>query len=411
MNLPFFIAKKIASKKQKSFSAFIIRVAIIAVALSVSVMIIGTAVTRGYQNVITEKFYNCWGHIHITNFLVDPNALLNDDSIPYDSNLVKNISQIPEIKSINTYRIQSALLKTKTDLEGVLLKGVRDSAGFVTLSQFLREGKPMQFDSLEYSKDIVVSESIAQKFNLKLNESLLLYFIQKNEFQPKIRKVTISGIYKTGLEDYDKLFLICDSKLINSVNDDDQNTIQGYEIALKDKHDIKKVSDEIYEKYLKEPLQSYTIEERFSNVFSWLGMMKMNEQIIIIIMMIIAIINMVTAILILILERTQMIGIFKSLGMKNTSIQLVFLYTSLTIVGLGALFGTILGVGLCLLQQYFGVIKLDEATYFVKTVPVSIEVLNILVVNIATLVICFLLLIIPSFIIRNISPTKALKFN
>lgn len=411
MNISYFIANKIAFNQKKSFSSFIIKIAIIAIALSTSVMIISTAITKGYQKVISNKFYNCWGQIHITNFLQAPNHILNDEKITIDSQLIKNLYAMQDIKSIHTYSMQSCLLKTKQDMEGILLKGLDNANSQLLSKEYLTSGRKINFSPQKYSEEIVVSKSIAEKLQLKLQDQVILYFINKNESLPRARKVSIVGIYKTGLEDYDNHVALCDIQLINHINNDSIQSIQGYEIYLHHNQKSEEIAQTIFDQYLEPPLQTYTIEKRFSTIFSWLDMMKMNERIIIIIMLIIAVINMITALLILIMERTQMIGILKSLGMINQSIRNVFLITSFYITSIGVGIGTVVGLGLSLLQSKFGFISLDENTYYIDTVPIYIDPLMVMKILIGTILVCLSLLLIPMYIIRNISPTKALKFN
>jgi len=411
MNLPFFFAKRIAIHEKKTFSSFIVRIAIIAITLSVAVMIVGTAITRGYQKEISHKFYDCWGQIYVTHFLPDPNSFLNDDVMDNDTALVNKMQQIPNVKSVNAYRIQSCLLKAKDEIEGVVLKGMMNANGFSSFQEYYTQGRSIQFDSTRYSNDVVISKTISDKQHIQLGDKVLLYFLNKNEFQPKVRKVNICAIYNTGIEDFDKSIILCDAKLINSVNNDSLNIIQGYEIHVYENEKTLETENKIFSSCIEPPLQTYTLEKRFSNVFSWLGMMKMNEKIIIFIMLLIAIINMITALLILILERTQMVGILKSLGMSNLKIQQIFIYSSLFIVTSGILLGTFLGVGLCLLQQHIGFINLDESTYYIKQVPIRLELSTIVWIDVGTILICLVLLLLPSYIIRTISPTKALRFN
>lgn len=410
MKLSLFIANRIAFNEQNSFSRFIVRIAIIAITLSVSVMIVGTSITQGYQEVISNKFYNCWGHIHVTNFLPDASSLLNDEKIIYDENLVKNINSISEVKLVQPYSIQSCIAKSKTDMEGLLLKGISNNESFEKIHNYLSKGELINFsDTSDYQ--LLLSQHTCDNLGLKIGDKLILYFLNKNQFQPKARKTIVKGIFNTGLEDYDKLFAICDARLIHAINQDSANTIQGYEIYLNTPTKADQIQQEIYDNFLTPPLQTYTLQQRFASVFSWLGMMKMNERIIIIIMLIIAIINMITALLILILERTQMIGMLKSMGMKNAAIQKIFLINSTQIIAIGVTFGTIIGIGICLLQKYAGIIKLDEATYYVKTVPIAMHIQNILWIDTITIISCVVLLLIPSYIIKSITPVKALKFN
>lgn len=411
MNLPFFVARRLSLYSQKSFSAFIIRIALIAVSLSVCVMIIGTAITRGYQEVITEKFYACWGQIHVTNFIPDPGNLLNDEKISYDLNLHQQLKQIPGVRSVIPYRIQSALIKTPTEIQGIVLKGYHPKEIQQQMGPFLQSGQLIQSGESAYSNQVMISSTLSRLLNLKVGDQIFLYFVKTDALQPKIRKIRVQGIYATGLEDFDKTMVICDGALIRAVNDETEELVQGYEINTLDKKLVRSIRDNIYENFAKAPLQTYTIQERFSNVFSWLDMMKMNEKIILFIMMIIAIINMITAILILIMERTRMVGVFKAMGMAYFDIQRIFIYACMYIVFMGIFIGSVMGVSMCLLQQKFGLFTLDESTYYVKTVPVSIHAGNLLFIAGLTASVCFLLLLIPSFIIRHISPVKAIRFD
>jgi len=410
MNLSILIAKKIAVYEKKSFSLFISRIAILAIALSVSVMIIGSAITRGYQEHISQKFYDCWGHLNITNFSPDPSNIINTDKILYDSTLVKQLKNTAHVIGVQAYALQSCIIKTNDGIEGIVLKGLNNASGFKTVEQFLVEGRPIRFQKDSFSNEIVVSKTMAARFDLKLNDRIILYFFSGLNDAPRARKVLIVGIFNTGLEEYDKSFALCDYRLINHLNKESNDLIQGYEITLDDIKNSLQVEKEIFNQYLESPLEIYSLEKRFGNVFSWLEMMKMNEKIIIIIMMIIALINMISALLILILERTPMIGILKSLGMSNLKIQFIFLYSSVYIIGIGLILGTTIGVGLCLIQQKFGFLKLDEATYFVNKIPIALHTENILFILFSTILICFSILIFPSLIVRNVSPTKAINF-
>jgi lipoprotein-releasing system permease protein len=373
-------------------------------------MIIGSAITRGYQEHISQKFYDCWGHINITNFTPDPSNIINTEKISYNNTLVNHIQSTHHVQRVQPYTLQSCILKTNEGIEGIILKGLFDATSFKTIEQFLVEGKAITFRKDSFSNEIIISKTMASRFNLKLNDRIILYFFSGLNDAPRARKVSIVGIFNTGLDEYDKSFALCDYRFINHLNKESNDMIQGYEITLDDIKNSKQVEKEIFDNYLESPLEIYSLEKRFGNVFSWLQMMKMNEKIIMIIMMIIALINMISALLILILERTPMIGILKSLGMRNLKIQLIFLYSSFYIIGIGLLLGTLLGVGLCLLQQKFGFLKLDEATYYVTKIPIALHTGNILFILFSTVLICFSILIFPSLIVRNVSPTKAINF-
>lgn len=409
MNTPWHISLRLALNENRTFSRFIIRLAIVAAALSTAVMILGSAITRGYQEVIHQKFYDCWGQIHITPFLADPNNLNSYEVFQYDSSMVQRMRNVQGIKAVESFTIQSAIVKTANDMEGLLLKGIGPQ--HPASGQYLVQGNPLRFTDSLYSTDILISLNTARQLALNSGDQALLYFLTDPNTPPVARKVNIRGIYNTGLEEYDKLFALCDNRLINHVCRRSGQSVNGYEVYLQPGANEKKIEKELFEQYVKPPLQTYLLSQRFENVFSWLDMMKMNERIIILIMMIIAIINMVTALLILVLERTRMIGILTSLGMTPFGIQSIFIFSSLYILAIGLCAGTLLGTGLGLIQKHFGLLHLDEKTYYIKTVPVALDPLIIAGINLASLLVCAALLLIPSFIIKTISPTRALKFD
>jgi lipoprotein-releasing system permease protein len=411
MNTPLFIALKLAINKKKAFSGFIIRLTAVAVTLSVALMIVGSAITRGYQEVIRDKFYDCWGHLHITTFLADPSNLNSDETFAYDSSLVGNLTRMQGIQKVASYTMQSAILKTNDEIDGLLLKGINLTQQPDGMRKYLKGGQPISQPDSSYSTEILISATTGKRLQLNVGDHALLYIISGFETQPRVRKIRIAGIYKTGLEEYDKHIAICDQHLINHLQQRDSNQIHGYEIVIKPGYNHAAMEEEIFERYTKPPLQSYLIEKRFEHVFSWLAMMKMNEQIIILIMMIIAIVNMMTALLILVLERTHMIGLLKAIGMPNVQIRQVFVYASLMIVLIGMSAGTALGIGICLLQQEFGWLKLDETVYYIDQVPIFLDPMVILGINGLTFACCFILLFLPSYIIHTITPIKALRFD
>ncbi|HMN32878.1 MAG: ABC transporter permease [Chitinophagaceae bacterium] len=411
MNLGFFIANRIAFHQKKSFSAFIVRIAIAAITLSTSVMIIGTAITKGYQKVISEKFYDCWGNLQITNYLRDESHILNDDKIEIDSSIIHQILALKGVNDVHTYTVQSALMKTKEGIEGVIIKGIDNAQTRLLSPQYLIDGKAMQFKKGEPSNEIIISKTIADKLSFKVQDQVILYFLNKNEYTPKARKVTIVGIYNTAIEDYDKHFILADQLFLGKINGEDANVIQGYEIYLKNKNYTLSIKKEIEQNIIDAPLEIYTLEQRFSNIFSWLEMMKMNERIIVIIMLAIASINMITAFLILVMERIPMIGVLKSLGMTNQKIRSIFFVSSFYIISLGVLMGAVLGIGACLIQQHFGIFSLNESVYFIKKVPIYIHLPTLFSIIIGTIILCLSIMILPAIIIRKISPTKAIRFS
>lgn len=406
MNLPIFLSWRTAFET-KSFSGFISKIALTAIALSVCIMIIGSAVTQGYQHEISAKFYDCWGHIHVTTFIPDPGNMLSDEKIQYNKNLVQQFYSNPAVKSVKTYAIRSAIIKAENEMEGIVLKGVHPSEGLGAIDQYICEGK--MIDSMSGSDKILVSKVLADKMNLKIGAKVLIYVVDKNDFQPRARRVYVSGIYATGLEDFDKLFVVCHAQLIHEMNHEDATSIQGYEISL---YNEAKMAQTVLtlQNQVSTPLHVYSIRERFPGVFSWLGMMQTNEGIIIIIMMIIAFINMCTGLLILILERTTMIGVLKSLGMANNYIGRIFIYSGAYIIIAGAGIGSLLAFTLCFIQKQFHLIHLDESTYFIQYIPIHFNWLHIGGILFTSILFCTGIMIVPSLLVRKINVVKALRF-
>ncbi|MBP6455948.1 MAG: ABC transporter permease [Chitinophagaceae bacterium] len=411
MNLAQSIAKKIAFGERKTFSVFIIRIAIGAVALSVAVMLIGISMIHGFQQTVKNKFFENWGHLQVINFKEDANNFNDNEIISLNSALMLKIKSHKNVSSINTFLLQGTIAKNADEPEGILLKGIDNKYDWTVFKKYLKQGSIISFSEKDYNKEIILSENLLKKLNTKLGNDILLYFLNQNESTPRIRKVKVVGIYQTGLEEYDNIIAICDSRMIQQVLSLASDKIHGYEIHLKEISKLEKSKAEIFENFVEPPLHVYSIKDRFESIFSWLNMMKANENLLIIIMLIVSIMNMITAILILILERTSMIGILKTLGMKNFSIQKIFIYSSAYIIFWGLLIGNILGYSICFLQYKFGILKLNESVYYIKKVPIVFEWSTFVFINSITLISILILLFIPTIIIKKISSTKALKLH
>ncbi len=411
MNLALSIAKKIAFGERKTFSVFIIRIAIGAVALSVAVMLIGISLIHGFQQTIKNKFFENWGHLQVINFKEDANNFNDNVIITLNNALMLKIKQHENVSSINTFLLQGAIAKNADEPEGILLKGIDKNYNWNVFKTYLKQGRLISYSDSIYNKEIILSRNLIKKLKTKVGNFILLYFLNQNESTPRIRKVKIVGEYQTGLEEYDNSIAICDSRMIQQVLNLTEDKIHGYEIHLKDLTKIEKSKSEIFDNYVEPPLHVYSIKERFESIFSWLNMMKANEKLLIVIMLIVSIMNMITAILILILERTTMIGTLKTLGMTNFSIQKIFIYSSAYIVFWGLLIGNVLGYLLCFLQYKFGLIQLNESIYYIKKAPIVFEWSTFIFINSITLISILLLLFIPTIIIKNISSTKAIKLH
>ena len=295
-------------------------------------------------------------------------------------------------------------------MEGAVLKGIGSDYDWTFFKDRIVEGKIFTVNDSVKSKDVIISRLIANRLKLKVNDSLRMYFIMKDQAQPKGRKFHISGIYETGLEEYDKIYVIGDIAQIQSLNSWTKNQVAGFEVLINDFNNLDKMSEYVY-KNISYDLDSKNIKQLNPQIFDWLGLQDMNVTIILTLMILVAAINMISTLLILILERTGMIGTLKALGAPNISIRKIFLYTSANLIGKGLLWGNIVAIVLCLLQQKFGIIKLSQQDYFLSTVPININLWYILLLNAGTLIVCMLMLIIPSYIVSKISPVKAIRFS
>lgn len=409
LNLAFHIAKRIAFNRQKTFSRFIIRLSITATALSVMAMIITLSFVNGFQRTVSEKVFNFWGHVRVQKYEPNKSLVAEETAINKDASIEALIRQDPDVLQLQSFATKSAVLEKNKEIEGVLLKGIERDYDSSRLHPYLSAGRWIRFDTAGYSKEILLSQQLAAQLKIDLSDTITVYFISGIDGARTYRKLSVVGIYKTGIEEYDKLFVLGDLDLIRRVNDWAPDQTGGYEIFLKEHSSIDSVSNRLSDA-LPAAWMSRSIREVYPNIFDWLSIQDMNRNVIFIVMSVVAIINLITCLLILILERTRMVGILKALGAEDGLIRKVFLYhaTVITFTGIGT--GFILGIGLCLLQQVTGFITLDEASYYVSTAPVHIIWWQIVLVCIATAVVCYLALIIPTWLIKKIEPVKAIQF-
>lgn len=386
-----------------------IRLSVAATVISVMVMIVTLAFASGFQKTISDKVFSFWGHIRIHNFEAQRVSIAEETPITRNDSITNLIKTFPEVKSIQAYATKNAILKTSENIEGVLFKGVESNYNFRNIDKFLVKGKWIRFPDSAYSNEINLSESMASQLKLDVGDQLLIYFIQSGGASPRPRKLTIAGIYKTGIEEYDKLIAIGDLRLIQRLNSWSEDEVGGYEIFLNDFNEMERISEEIMYR-LPIDLKSSTIREIFPNIFDWLYLQNKTIAIVLIIMVVIATLNLVTCLLILVLERTRMVGILKAIGAQNITIQRVFLYHGSLISVMGLIGGNLLAFLICWLQQKYGFITLPEDAYYISKAAVNIIWWQVLLVNIFTFVVCFLVLMIPTLIVKRIQPVRAIQF-
>lgn len=411
MGIESFIAKRLAFSKKKAFSGFIIKIAIAAVSLSVAVMIIATAFVNGFKSEIQSKVFGFMGHIQISS--LESNYAFQTKPIAADPELKQQIEALPSTSHIQAYATKRSILKADSIMEGIALKGIDINFNWDFFKHYITEGEPFVMDAEKKSNEILLSKTTSKRLKTKIGDKLIAYFIQdKAGNRPvRIRSFTVSGIYNTGLIEYDESFALIDIRHIQKLEGWKDGQIQGYEVFLHNADDMFETNEILYYNLLGPNLLSRTLREINPSIFDWLDLQSMNERVIFTLMIIVTVINMITALLILIMERTNMIGILKALGSNSWSIRKLFLYSASFIVGFGLLFGNLLGFLVCFLQDKFGLLRLSEESYFIEVVPVHINWLTIFLINFFTLVICLLILIIPSYLIAKISPVKAIRFD
>ncbi len=405
-----FIANRIAFNQQRSFSRFIIRLSIVATVISVAVMIITLAFANGFQETVSQKVFSFWGHVRIQEKQPDMSLIAEKNPIIKNDTLVAAIKQDPLVRSIHPFATKYAILKTKDEIEGVMVKGLDSTYDFDHFKSFIKEGRPLQFNDSSYSREIMISTYTAQQLKLKLNDRILIYFI-RDDGSLRPDKLTIAGIYKTGIEEYDKTFAIGDIKLIRRLNDWDPDMIGGYEVFLHDYQQMDKAENELYEiPNFPGTWDTRSIKKISPNIFDWLNMQNVTRNVLIIFMIIVAVINLITCLIILILERLRMIGVLKALGATDWTVQKIFLRHSAIITITGIIIGTILGLGILYLQKETGFIKLKEEAYYLSEAAVKIVWWQVGAICTGTLIVCFLILMIPSILVRRVRPVKAIHF-
>ncbi|RYY40515.1 MAG: ABC transporter permease [Chitinophagaceae bacterium] len=412
MNISTFIARRIAFNQQRSFSRFIIRLSTVATAISVMVMIVTLSFVNGFQGVVSQKVFSFWGHVRVGFRQPGKAAIAEEVPMAKNDSVVRAIRSMKGVQSIHPFATKYAILKTPDEMEGTLVKGLDSTYDFSHLQPFLEEGgRWLRFGDSTYSREIVVSRFTADQLGLKVGTRVLIYFVRPDgSMRPD--KLTVVGIYKTGIEEYDKTFALGDIRLIRRLNGWLDNEVGGYEIFLNDYKQMDQVSADIYSQpWFPQLWETKTIREIYPNIFDWLGIVGSNGFILIIIVAVIVIINFITCLIILVLERVRMIGILKAVGASNWSIQKIFLVHSAIVTITGILAGTGLSMLLIWIQQRFKLVALKEQEYYMSTAAVQIDWTQVAVVIGATLLLSIVVLLIPSLLVRKIRPIQAIRFS
>ena len=405
LSFPYFIAKRLSLQKGSGSSQLIISIAMGAVALSIAVMIVAIAIVKGYQSEIRGKIIGFSTHIQVSR--LDMNNSFETSPIYRDSLLEKLLLSKNGIVHLQPYSTKPGILKTEEYFTGVVLKGVDATFDWTFFKQHLQKGTiPNLKNKNQSSVDIFISQALANKLKLNIGDAVLLYLAQS---PPRVRKFTICGIYNSGLTELDEIYAFVDMRQVQKLNSWNEFAISGYELAVNNYTQLDVVSNQIAE-ILPYHLQVKTIRDLYPQLFDWLGLLDLNVWVIITLMIIVACINMITVLLILIIERGNMIGLLKAMGAQNKTISSVFIYMASYLVISGMVIGNIIALSVCLSQQYFGWFKLSPDAYYLTQVPIQLEAMDILLINVGSFVICYVVLLLPAAFVSRIKPIKAIKF-
>jgi len=411
LNLEYFIAKRLITAKdyKSSISSPIIKIAISAIAIGMIMMIVSVATGIGLQQKIRDKVSAFNGHIIISNY---DNNQSEVTLVPVSKNqdFYPKFNSVPGLSHIQAIASKAGIIRTETAFEGIILKGVGTDYQWDNIKEYIVSGKLPDF-SKNLNQEVLISQLLANRLNLKAGDSFNTFFIKEDQNKlPNIRRFKITGIFNSGFQDFDATYIIGDIRHIQRINKWKSDQVGAFEVFANDFDNIKSIGEQVYEQ-TSSTLDTKTIIEKYSYIFEWLKLFDLNIIIILAVMILVATINMVVALLVLILERTQMIGILKALGSNNWSVRKIFLYNAFYLIIRGLFWGNLIGISLLLIQQYFGIIKLNPENYYVNQAPVYINLGYILLLNLLTITVCFLVLLIPSYIITKISPVKAIRFD
>jgi lipoprotein-releasing system permease protein len=414
MNFPYFIAQRLIKgrKEETSFSRPINVIAIIGIATGLAVMILAVAILTGFKQEIREKVVGFGSHIQIMNF--DSNISYETIPINDTQSFVPEIKKVPGVKHVQVFATKAGIIKTENEIQGVVLKGVGSDFDWSYFSSNIVDGSVFTVSDTGRSDKVIISKKLSVMLRLKTGDSFAMHFIQD---PPRMRKFTISGIYETSLEEFDKIYVFCDIGHIKRLNGWDDKMVSGFEIFINDFDDLdvmtQKVRDAVGYRVTEDESQVKvtSIRSKYPQIFDWLNFQDINVIIIIILMLVVAGFNMISGLLILILEKTNMIGILKALGSEDRAIRKLFLYQAAYLIGKGLLWGNIVGLGLAFLQLKTSLITLDPASYYIKTVPINLELSHILLLNAGTMAAIIIMLLVPSQLISRITPVKAIRYD
>lgn len=416
MNIDFYIARRIFSAKENrnNLSHRIVNIALFGIVLGLVVLILSVAIVTGYKSEVGRKVIGFGSHLQIVN--LDSNQSFETTPISENQPFVEELKNIDGINHVQVFATMPGVIRTDDEIQGVVLKGIGPDFDWSFFQENKVSGEPFHVQDTLRSNKVWVSKQMADLLKLNLGDDLYMFFIPQSEAIPRQRKFELAGIYKTSLEEFDRMFVLVDINHIRRLNNWKNDEISGFEILV---DDFKKLSDQekavhsILLRNMSEDtpvLQVESIKEKYRHIFDWLGLLDMNVWVILVLMVLVAGFNMVSSLLVIILERTQMIGILKAMGARNWSIRKVFLYFSVLLILKALVVGNVLGVGICLVQQYTHVFKLDPTSYYLEYVPINLKVWHLVLLNLGTVAVTILMLLLPSYFITKISPEKTIRF-
>jgi len=411
LNLEYFIAKRLITAKdyKSSISAPIIKIAISAIAIGIIMMIVSVATGIGLQQKIRDKVSAFNGQVIISNY-DNNNSEVTLVPISKKQDFYPKFKSIPEVSHIQAVASKAGIIRTEKAFEGIIFKGVGADYNWNNIKEYIVEGKLPDFSN-SLNEEVIISRFLANRLNLKIGDNFNTFFIKEEQGKlPNSRRFKIKGIFNSGFQDFDATYIIGDIRHIQRINKWKEDQVGAFEVFVKDFDNIKATGNQIYDQ-TSSTLDTKTIIEKYSYIFDWLQLFDFNIIVILAVMILVATINMVVALLVLILERTQMIGILKALGANNWAVRKIFLYNAFYLIIRGLFWGNLIGISLLMIQQQFGVIQLNPENYYVNQAPVYLNWVYIALLNILTVTICFLVLLIPSYIITKISPVKAIRFD
>ena len=411
LNLEYFIAKRLITAKENksSISAPIIKIAISAIAIGMIMMIVSVATGIGLQQKIREKISAFNGHIIIANY---DNNQSEATLVPVSKNqkFYPEFRSVPEVNHIQAIASKAGIIRTADAFEGIVFKGVGADYKWDNIKEYLVSGRlPNLVEAL--NAEVLISQYLANRLKLKVGDGFNTFFMKEGQNKlPNIRRFKVVGIFNSGFQEFDATYILGDIRHMQRINKWKADQVGAFEVFVNDFSKIETIGNEVYE-HTASTLDSKTIVEKYGYIFEWLQLFDFNIVVILIVMILVATINMVVALLVLILERTQMIGILKAIGASNWSVRKMFLYNASYLIFRGLFWGNLIGISILLIQKYFGVIELNPENYYVNQAPVYINLFYILLLNLLTVGVCLLVLLIPSYIITKITPVRAIRFN